>query len=317
MKKNKISILLIGTLLFVLAICGCDASSSSAEQSSSSLVSSSSVTSSSSRHLGSSSAEINSSSSSSIEEPIQSSAILVAGTYAYGDGMQNYDFTYEGELTPEILADGLSELTNINFEINSAEISGQEITIDWSNNSALIAGVGDEPSKDEFFFYDNITLNWFMMDSLYFTIINNFNVDEVYYTMDGGKELVPTDMGTSTGYSVEGQYLTSVYDVYGLTPAEYNEFIALAIKVQGLWHIDGDTSAAGIYFDGSGNFEAIYGSGSVEERGYLKVISVSESGLNSFELYSYSDELFATITFTSEDTFKTIGEVSFSYKKVS
>ena len=44
-------------------------------------------------------------------------------------------------------------------------------------------------SKRRSFFFDADSLRWFMMDSLWRTLTENLNTENIYYTMDGGREL--------------------------------------------------------------------------------------------------------------------------------
>ncbi len=93
------------------------------------------------------------------------------------------------EITVEQIAAQLTEWTGYRFTLNSVVIEDTIVTIDWSENSSLIANLTDEEIPDEFFVYDADTMRWFMMDSLYFSILENTDVAEVYYTMSGGETL--------------------------------------------------------------------------------------------------------------------------------
>ncbi len=96
-------------------------------------------------------------------------------------------------------AEGLSEWTGLDFALNSVTVVDNAAIVDWSVNSTLVAGLDDREQKEEFFFFDVVSLNWFMMDSMAATIKANFPIDTVYYTMDGGSELAfssPEDMAS-------------------------------------------------------------------------------------------------------------------------
>lgn len=58
--------------------------------------------------------------------------------------------------------------------------------MDWAADSTLIAGLDDREQKEEFHFFDADSMRWFMMDSLWQTLKENFNRD-IYYTMNGVK----------------------------------------------------------------------------------------------------------------------------------
>ncbi len=101
--------------------------------------------------------------------------------------VQTHELSYEGELTIATLAQGLTDLTGYNFAVTGIVEDGIA-TVDWAAESSLIGGITEDP-QEEFFVYDADSANWFMMDSLYQTILANLEVTEVYYTMDGGQDL--------------------------------------------------------------------------------------------------------------------------------
>jgi hypothetical protein len=53
-------------------------------------------------------------------------------------------------------------------------------------------------------------MRWFMMDSLWQTFAENFASD-VYYTMDGGKELVIEDLSPVNTFSSDSPYMGSTF----------------------------------------------------------------------------------------------------------
>ncbi len=88
-----------------------------------------------------------------------------------------HKYEYNGELTVEVLADGLSDLTGLDFFV-SAYRDESEISIDWAKNSTIIADLDDREQKDEFRFNDADSMRWFMMDSLWRTVTENLKVGE-------------------------------------------------------------------------------------------------------------------------------------------
>ncbi|WP_146953609.1 hypothetical protein [Alkalibaculum bacchi] len=141
----------------------------------------------------------------SSQEQTENTAVLCAD-FSSGNSdlnIKEYELEYTGDLTPEALLEGLTELTGLDFIADTAQTQ-KGITVDWKKESTLIANLGDREQKEEFFFYDADSMRWFMMDSLYRTLRENFEEIDTYYTMDGGKELefeelypvklFPTDM---------------------------------------------------------------------------------------------------------------------------
>jgi len=104
---------------------------------------------------------------------------------------KTHSFEYTGDLTVEKLAQGLTELTGLDFYITSQHPNDnlEEISIDWALNSTLISNLDDREQKDEFFLFDSDSMRWFMMDSLWRTVIENLDYENVYYTMNDGCDL--------------------------------------------------------------------------------------------------------------------------------
>lgn len=84
------------------------------------------------------------------------------------------------------LANGLSEWTGLNFEIEDVSFpDDKSIIADWSKDSTLIAGAGNSEFKEGFNFSNAVSLNWFIMDSLATTFKKNMEISAVYYQSDG------------------------------------------------------------------------------------------------------------------------------------
>lgn len=103
--------------------------------------------------------------------------------------IRRFDFSYEGELTVQLLAQELTELTGLDFFVANASPAENGIVIEWAADSTLIAGLDDREQKDEFHMYEVDSLSWFMMDSLFATVKENLAVENVYYTVNGGEGL--------------------------------------------------------------------------------------------------------------------------------
>ena len=95
----------------------------------------------------------------------------------------------DDRLTPEIIAEGLSDWTGFDFLFDASYDGAGNFTVDWHVNSTLIAGLGGREQKDGFYMADDNSMRWFMMDTLDRTLKENLEVYEIYYTTDGGKEL--------------------------------------------------------------------------------------------------------------------------------
>ncbi len=112
--------------------------------------------------------------------------------FSYGntidDRVKGYSFEYSEELNVSGLANRLSELTGLDFKISFSNTK-DGLKIDWKKDSTLVSGLDDRKQKEDFTFSDSDTMRWFMMDTLWRTLTVNLSVENIYYTMDGGKEL--------------------------------------------------------------------------------------------------------------------------------
>jgi hypothetical protein len=83
------------------------------------------------------------------------------------------------------LADALSEWTCLFFSLNDVSFDESGATVDWSKDSTLVSGLDGREQKEGFRFFDAVSLNWFMMDSLADTLKENLHVETVRYCSDG------------------------------------------------------------------------------------------------------------------------------------
>ena len=102
---------------------------------------------------------------------------------------QETENLYE-DITPDDLANALGLWSGLDFFVTVSYKDDGGIVVDWAKNSTLIANLDDREQKEDFAFFDAESMRWFMMDSMYQTLKENYYTDEIYYTMDGGKELV-------------------------------------------------------------------------------------------------------------------------------
>lgn len=95
------------------------------------------------------------------------------------------DMPSSNALIAFFLADSLSEWTGLDFTLNDVTFGEDSITVDWSADSTLIRGLDNREQKEDFHFFDAVSLNWFMMDSLAQTLKHNLPVTTVYYASNG------------------------------------------------------------------------------------------------------------------------------------
>lgn len=214
------------------------------------------------------------------------------------EDIREYPIEYTGNRkTAEELADELSKLTGLDFNITAGKTDDGWI-VDWAADSTLIAGRDDREQKEEFFFFDHDTLSWFMMDSLWHTLTENLDAENIYYTMDGGKELTLKEVSPVNEFPSDIPYMGSDFyfahsDVKG---DEENPYAC----TKGLWRMDGATDTASIEMDGLGDFTMYYASGVVEAFGYLECIDEYEDGNYRYDCYNVEGEWIVSFYFDSD-----------------
>lgn len=144
--------------------------------------------------------------------------VAVRSLQAGAEGIEEYSYAYddsEGD-GPSVqdMADGLDELTGLDFTLQGEAIEGDIITIDWSKDSTLVANLDDRQQKEEFHFFDYDSLAWFMLDSLWQTIIKNMPKmaeQDIYFTMNGGKSLKLPNLSPPMDFTLETPYMGSAF----------------------------------------------------------------------------------------------------------
>ena len=177
------------------------------------------------------------SASTETAEPPQSAAESTYTDILYAvfsaEDVKEYPIEYTGaKKTAEELARDLTELTGLDFIITASKADDGWI-VDWAADSTLIAGLDDRQQKEEFWFFDQDSLRWFMMDSLWRTLTGNLDAENIYYTMDGGKELVFEELYPVNEFPFDIPYMGSEFyfvhaDVRGDEENLYD-------RIQGFW----------------------------------------------------------------------------------
>lgn len=131
-------------------------------------------------------------------ETAEQTATLYIGTKA--GGFTEYPMTYTGDLTPEALIQGISDLTGWDLTLEGEVISGKGgMSVCLSDQSALFVGPPD-PQKEEFHMYDVGQLSQTILDSIQKTLQEGFTLEggdpdalDIWYYLEGEKPLeLPT-----------------------------------------------------------------------------------------------------------------------------
>lgn len=132
----------------------------------------------------------------------EQTAALYIGTKA--GGFTEYPMTYEGELTPELLIQGIADLTGWDLTLAEPVTSGKGgMSVCLSSESALFTGPPD-PQKEEFHMYDAGQLAETILDSIQKTLQEGFTLEggdpdtlDIWYFMEGEQPLELPDLGLS------------------------------------------------------------------------------------------------------------------------
>lgn len=129
-------------------------------------------------------------------------AMVYIGTKA--NGFTEYPMTYEGELTPELLIQGIADLTGWDLTLAEDVISGKGgMSVCLSNESSLFTSPPD-PQREEFHMYDVGQLAETILDSIQKTLQEGFTLEggdpdalDIWYYMEGDQPLELPALGLS------------------------------------------------------------------------------------------------------------------------
>jgi hypothetical protein len=132
--------------------------------------------------------------------PTEDSVATLIADFSNGSPEPNQKeipWKYEGQCDIGTLATSLSAATGLDF-FADGRVEDDKAYVVWWDSSTLVSGLDDREQNEDFFFYDAVSLNWFMMDSMAATIKRNLpEVTEVYYSGENGAPVVfpnPEDM---------------------------------------------------------------------------------------------------------------------------
>ena len=139
-----------------------------------------------------------------VEPPAQGqTATLYVGTKA--GGFAEYPLEYEGDLTPEVLIQGIADLTGWDLTLAEEVTSGKGgMSVCLANTSSLFVGPPD-PQKDEFHMFSAEQLAETILDSIQKTLQEGFTVSglgdpdalDIWYYAEDNQPLELPDIGRS------------------------------------------------------------------------------------------------------------------------
>ncbi|MCI8857850.1 MAG: hypothetical protein HFH26_15135 [Clostridiaceae bacterium] len=129
-------------------------------------------------------------------------AMVYIGTKA--EGFTDYPIVYDGDLTPEILIQGIADLTGWDLTLAESVTSGKGgMGVCLSNESALFTGPPD-PQREPFFVFGAEQLAEMILDSIQKTLQMGFTGEggdpdalDIWYFMEDGQSLEIPALGLS------------------------------------------------------------------------------------------------------------------------
>ena len=137
--------------------------------------------------------------SSSQEEPQEQTASVFIGFGSESSDYKEYQFSYEGELTPDILIEEIASITGWNLDLEKpVEINDDgSFSVCFADTASIFTGPPEE-QKEEFFVYDVQQLCETIFDSVKYTIAFNFGENgmaDIYYSAKDGEPIVIEQLG--------------------------------------------------------------------------------------------------------------------------
>ena len=134
------------------------------------------------------------------EEPVGGGLVTrgIVFDFSYGSAEENLEwhtlYGYSSDDIDDDMAEIMSSWSGLDFIYDIYENEDGLLIVDWKSDSSLVLGYPPENQQDRIKHmgeeamakrkFDDVNfMRWFMMDSVW------RNLGEVYYTMDGGKEL--------------------------------------------------------------------------------------------------------------------------------
>lgn len=123
---------------------------------------------------------------------------------------EQFPLTYTGELTPEILVEGLSNVLGYKIETNSIVVAADRITVDLKATSAPVAeAIAIEGVTPLYTFADADTYVYCILNSINETLGQNYSLtNAVYFTVDGAAYTF-ANLATALVVSADAPYVTT------------------------------------------------------------------------------------------------------------
>ena len=136
------------------------------------------------------------------EPAAEQTVTLYLGTRT--QGFTEYPMPYEGDLAPEMLIQGIADLTGWNLALDEPVISAKGgMSVCLSKSSALFEGP-PEPQKEEFHMYSAEQLTETLLDSIQKTLQEGFTLEgggpdalDIWYYLKGEQPLALPELGLS------------------------------------------------------------------------------------------------------------------------
>ncbi len=191
------------------------------------------------------------------------------------------------QVTAFSLAEELSKWSGLRFSLQSVRATKNSITIDWATDASLFSSLPQIAQKEHFTFHSLDALRWFMLDSLAHTLRKNLSIEEVYYTMHGGQELMLPQLQPQNTFPLLEPYVHSPYYTAKAFMEKNKDNAKLLQQTKGIWRKNGVHNSPYIVMDGKGAFIKYTSHGQIEYKGFLTYANDNMAFDSMYRYYVY------------------------------
>lgn len=116
----------------------------------------------------------------------------------------------ETSVTAEELCAALEQVTGIRFDF-TLSADGAGYTVAWQSDSAMLQGETPQDEHQDYVFYDDDLLRWFMLDTVWRNLTEEFGAGQVLYTGPDGAPLQLEDPWPLGGFDLSEPYRGSAW----------------------------------------------------------------------------------------------------------
>ncbi len=165
----------------------------------------------------------------------------------------------------------LSQWTGLHF-IFTATRFNDSIKITWDKTASLFSSKYNDVSLKEFYFSNHSDMQWFMLNSLYQSLLANLTpqgIHFVYYCKELEKDLVLKELSPPTTFTINEPYLGSPYYAMNSKVKVKSDYSKILKRLHGVWLLHGMDTGSHLFIHNNTSFELKKSNGMPITGGYL------------------------------------------------